>query len=63
MNIVGFYGFHSAKLGQNGKELIRQFNKALISDKCNAILRDFNFVEHRLDRNAKNTTLRMIRYV
>ena len=33
INIAGFYGFHSAKLGQNRKDLIRKFNEALISDK------------------------------
>ena len=32
--------------------------EALISDKCNVILGDFNFVEDRLDRNAKNATLK-----
>ena len=58
MNIVGFYGFHSAKLGHNRKELIRKFKEALISDKCNAILGDFNFVEDRLDRNAKTAILK-----
>ena len=58
INIVGFYGFHSAKLGQNRKDLIRKFKEALISDKCNVILGDFNFVEDRLDRNAKNATLK-----
>ena len=33
INIVGFYGFHSAKLGHNRKELIRKFKEALTSDK------------------------------
>ena len=57
-NIVGFYGCYSAKLGQNKKDLIRKFQEALISDKCNVILGDFNFVKDRLDRNAKNATLK-----
>ena len=58
MNIIGFNAFHSAKLGQTRKDLIRKFKEALLSDKCNVILGDFNFVEDRLDRNAKNATLK-----
>ena len=38
--------------------MIRKCKEALISDKCNVILGDFNFVEDRLDRNAKNSTLK-----
>ena len=45
INIVGFYEFHSAKLGHNRKELIRKLKETLISDKCNVILGDFNVVE------------------
>ena len=58
INIVGFYGFHSASLGKNRKDLIRKFKEALISDKCNVSLGDFNFVEDKLDRNAKSVTLK-----
>ena len=55
-NIVGSYGFHSWAIKE--RNLIRKFKEALTSHKFNVILGDFNLVEDRLDRNAKNATLK-----